>query len=94
MRGRLWPAVLVLGLCAARPAWGQGANTWGPPVGPIQNQVVNTGGFPTLVNGPTWSERFRSLRSLLPSFGSANKKPQARLGQRKPNRMQTAAGRH
>jgi hypothetical protein len=87
MRRRLWLAGLVLGLWGAQPAWAQSAKTWGPPPGPIHNQVINTGAFPMpAASSPTWSNPFHALANLFSSPGSPNKKPPLKPGKKKPRK--------
>jgi hypothetical protein len=86
MRKRLWLAVVVLGLCVSRPAWAQSSNPWGPPVGPIQNQVIDTNAWAaTDGNSSAWSSPFQALTNLWPSFGSSAKKP-PKPANKKPSR--------
>src|SRR5262245_5044125 len=93
MGGKKWLAGLVLGMCGSSMAWGQSAPTWGQPVGPIQNQVVDTGAGTLLFGSPPWSERFLSLKRLVPSFGRPKNAPN-RPGSKKPSKRKTAPFSH
>ena len=80
MRAPIWLAGLVIGLCWAESASAQGALTWGGPVGPIQQQVINTQDVNVPIAQPQFlpSRSFSSMsltQFIPPFFRSANSKP-------------------
>jgi hypothetical protein len=83
MRRRLWVAGLVLGLCGVRPAWAQSAPTWGPRLGPIRNQPIDTGAWSPGGTSPTQAGPFHALANLFPSFGGPHKGPHHKERKRK-----------
>ncbi len=84
MRGKLWLAGLVLALCGARPAWAQSANLWGAPVGPIQNQVIDTSAYAMPAGSvPQAASPLKALASLFPSFGGPKLKWPFWMGRKK-----------
>jgi hypothetical protein len=96
MRRKLWLAGLVLGLCGARPAWAQSANTWGSPVGPIQNQTIDTGAnaIPALGTSAGASNPFHALANLFPHSGDSDHRWPFWMGRKKRRMRKIRAIQH
>jgi hypothetical protein len=79
MRTPIWLAGLVVGLGWAGPASAQWALTWGGPVSPIVQQVVNTQNVNVPIAQPQYlpSRSFSSmsLTQFIPPAFTGNSKP-------------------